>query len=141
MDIERQLMVTFRVAFSELSLDGPVAGTDVVLYDITDDQTHVLNLGQLGCGPVVQELGTLGNDVRKGAAKATVRLRMKGSMVQPETIDCTAETEPLIIIQRATILKIGLPFLDWVYDFPLLGHVPDLDYLLKEGVGYRGGTK
>lgn len=141
MDIEGQLMVTFRVAFAEFALDSPVAWTNVVLHNITDDQTHILNLGQLGCGPVVQELGTLGNDMWKGAAKPTISLRVKGPVVQPKTIYCTAETEPLIVIQRATILIIGLPFLDRIYDFPLLGHVPDLDYLFKEGVGYRGGTK
>ena len=45
MDVESQLVITFRESFTEFPLDGPVAWADVVLDDVVDDQTYIFYLG------------------------------------------------------------------------------------------------
>lgn len=70
MDVERQWLVVFRVSLVELALDGTVAGADVVLDDVLNDRTDVLDLGQFNGRPVVQKLSALHDDLTQVARVA-----------------------------------------------------------------------
>ena len=91
--VEDELVVRVWVAVAEFALDGTVAGADVAVQHVADNLPHVLELGQLGCSPVMQELGTLEDVVPVQAGGAHVAGIVEGAGVKPEAVDCPAKIE------------------------------------------------
>ena len=60
--------------------------------------------------------------------------------VEPESIHSTTESVALMGAQQAAVREVGLPFLQRVDFFPLLGDATDFDRLLKKSVGDRDST-
>ena len=89
-DVERQLVVGLGVSLAKLALDGPVAGADMVLYDVGDDSPHILDLRQLRRRPVMQELGALVDNGAQVARKAVVGARVERTVIEPETVEGAA---------------------------------------------------
>jgi hypothetical protein len=125
-------VVAFRVPIPELSLDSPIAWTNVVLDDIANDQADVFNLCQLSGRPVMQELRAFRDRIPQMATIAIVVSRVKSAMIKPKAKNRTAETEALLVAERAPILKVELPLLDRVDRLPLLGDSANLHDLSEE---------
>ena len=133
-------MATFGVALAEFALDGPIAGTDVVLHDVLNDQSEVLDLSQFGRRPVVEEQGALQDNVAKMAGEAVVSTSVECAVVQPNTVYRTTETEALIIGKGAAVFIVRLPLLDGIDSFPFARDMANMDDLLKKRKGHRSLT-
>ena len=54
-DVEEERVLVARVSFLELSGNGAVGGTDVALYDFSDDAVDIGDFGEFPGTPVVEE--------------------------------------------------------------------------------------
>jgi hypothetical protein len=57
---------------------------------------------------------------------------MECAMIKPKAKDRTAETEALLLAERAPVLEVELPLLDRIDRLPLLGDSANLYDLLEE---------
>ena len=80
-NVEEQLLVRVGKTFAEFTLDGTVAGTDVILQHIADNFSNVLNFCQFESTPVVQKLGALGYSISVHASSTR-----KSSVVESTTV-------------------------------------------------------
>ena len=60
--------------------------------------------------------------------------------VEPESVHSTTESITLMGSEKTAVREVGLPFLQRVDFFPLLGDATDFDRLLKKSVGDRDST-
>ena len=119
-DVEEVLLIRVREVLSELTLDRAVARTDVILQNVAVYFADVFNLGELGGGPVVQELGTLDDILPVHTRGAGVAGVVEGSRVKPQSVDGAAEAVPFRGCEEATVFEVVFPFLGRINFFPLV---------------------
>ena len=139
-DVEEQLLIGVRETFPEFPLDGAVAGADVVLQHIANDQPHIFHLRQLGRAPVVQELGALEHVVAVRAGRARVAGVVEGARVEPETVDGATQAVAFGRGEQAAVAEVVFPFLDRVDGFPFLCDAAYFEELLEKGEGEGDGA-
>lgn len=138
-DVEEELLLRVREALPEFALDGAVAGADVLLQHVAYHLAHIFHLGQFGCAPVVQELGTLEQVGAVHAGCAWVASVVEGARVQPETVNGAAEGVAFRGGEKAAVTEVVFPFLDGVDVFPFLGYAAHFEELVQERKG--GGRR
>lgn len=140
MALEEELLLlrVVREAVPEAAPEGAVAGADMVLQHVADDQADVLDLGQLGRAPVVQEGGALEDVGAALAGGARVGRGVEGARVEPEAVDGAAEEAALGGGEEPARGEVVFPFRERVDGFPFLGDAADFEELVEQrGGGWR----
>ena len=141
LDVEKEWLVRgLGIPLVELLPDLAVRGTDIVGHDIAQHVMNVEHLRQLYGAEIMEESGSLVESGRMGPCRPDEVTCMKCLGVEPESIHSTTEPVALMGTEEATIGKIGLPFLQRVDVFPLLGDAADFDHLLEKCVGDGNST-
>lgn len=84
----------------------------------------------------MQELGTLRHDVPQVASKAVEATYVECTVVEPEPVHSSSETEAFFICQRAPVHEVVLPLLDRVDRLPFSRHLAYLQDLFEERIGH-----
>lgn len=141
MDIEEQLVtLVLRKPLLEFAGDGAVGRTHITMDYFAQYGMHVGHLSQLKSAPVVQQLGAIADDERGHSGLTRMGTVVKGVRIEPETVEGTAETVALIVLQHPPVLEVVLPLLEGINIAPSFRNATSLDNLLEQRERERHGA-